>query len=595
MNLIAVRLNSLQDDLDLATLKINHQQKHPVSETASVIVSDGNSENVSFTEHCVALYSGSPEINGEKCNAEDIALLYAKSGHQGLHSLTGHFAVIVLDATTKNVHAITDKLATNNLFYSLSDNTFIVSTKLSELKRLSHNTLTVDNQSIYNFVYFHCIPSPRTIYKNVNKLEPARCLTFADNQFVSEQIWLPEFADNKSQIDKPAACQKLQQALSDATKEYGNNPKVGAFLSGGLDSSSVVAFLAKNSAAPVNTFTIGFSEPGYDEKEFAQAVADKFGANHVVYDVTPADIFEYLPKIAAYYDEPFGNSSALPTFFCAKVAKEHGIDIMLAGDGGDELYAGNARYANQKVFEKYFDAPGFVRGLLDNTVPTLAKVAPIGLFKKANSYVYQANMGLPDRLQYYNFLHQNEPASVFTDAFLSSVDPQKPIGQLRETYNELSDVHPVDNMLYLDWKFTLADNDLMKVNYMTEFAGIDVVYPMLSEKMIALSCELPADIKLPGEELRAFYKEAMADVLPDSTLNKSKQGFGLPFGKWLVKDDALKELADSALAKLKTRNIIQPAFIDKALEMHQNVHAHYYGELVWIMIMLELWLASHVD
>lgn len=593
MDLIAVRLNTSQENLNSSTIHILQSNESVPNSKESVIKTDGKQDNLSVQENLVAICSGQPEIDSKPCSAAEIAELYVQGGQSALSNIGGHFSVVVLDLKTKNIFAITDKMATNNLFYCQVGETLIVSSKLSELKALCPNELTLSQQSIYNFIYFHCIPSPKTIYQEVSKLEPAQILKFDGRALKVEKVWLPNFVDNKAKVDVDKSMQRLQQSLSDATVRYADNPKVGAFLSGGLDSSSVVAFLAKNSSLPVNTFTIGFSEPGYDEKEFAQAVADKFGTNHTSYDVTPADIFEYLPQIAAYYDEPFGNSSALPTFFCAKVAKEHGIDIMLAGDGGDELFAGNARYANQKVFEKYLEAPDFVRTLMDKVVPFTAKVAPLSLLKKADSYIFQANMGLPDRLQYYNFLHQNAPESVFTESFLAPIDQQQPIDQLRACYRDLTDTHPVDNMLYLDWKFTLADNDLMKVNYMTEFAGISVVYPMLSEKMIALSTDLPADIKLPGQELRAFYKQALADVLPDSTLNKSKQGFGLPFGKWLVKDESLKELANTTLEQLKRRNIIRPEFIDKAMEMHQNVHAHYYGELVWIMIMLELWLQTH--
>jgi asparagine synthase (glutamine-hydrolysing) len=549
-------------------------------------------DNFVQLEHVLILLSGQVEFENKQLTPRQIAETYLGKDEGVISNLSGNFCLILVDLVKQEVICMTDKIGTLNLFYHSNDSEIIISNQLSWLKSQIKHTLNYCKQSLYHFIYYHCIPSPFTVYENVFKLEPARVLTWKNGALQNRQYWLPTFTDNSTNFDAPSHHQQLRQALNDSTGQFADQSDVGAFLSGGLDSSSVAVFLAKNSKKPINTFTIGFSEPGYDEKPFAQAVANAIGSNHTVYDVTPKDIYEYLPQIAGFYDEPFGNSSALPTFFCAKVAAEHGIKTMLAGDGGDELYAGNARYAHQKKFHAYTESPAFLQAILNSTVP-LASRLPIGLFKKANSYIHQARMDIPERLLNYNFLHQNDPATVFVNEFLSHIDQTLPLQQMRERYNELKDADEVDNMLYLDWKFTLADNDLMKVNYMTAFAGIEVKYPMLSEKMLSLSCAIPADVKLPGQKLRDFYKQAMTGVLPDSTINKSKQGFGLPFGKWLAKDKALMDLTSATLAQFKSRDIISHEFIDQAMQSHQNSNAHYYGELVWIMLMLELWLQQH--
>jgi asparagine synthase (glutamine-hydrolysing) len=565
-----------------------------VSSEALTLQSDAAAHKSFQSSELIVFLAGDPLIQHQPLNAKKLAEDYLQSGETCLTAINGHFCAVVIDSKKQQIFAVTDKFATHNLYLHQTDEQFLLSTKLAKIKNHALEPLQFSKQSIYNYIYFHCIPSPNTIYRGVSKLEPARMLSFDGKKCATSMYWTPDFcAKTQSTADVEQLSQSLRDALSQATSPYANNDKVGAFLSGGLDSSSVTAFLANNSQQTINTFTIGFSEPGYDEKEFAQAVADKFSTNHTAYNVTAADIFEYLPKIAAYYDEPFGNSSALPAFFCAKVAKENGITTMLAGDGGDELYAGNERYAKQKVFERFTHLPGVLKGVLSATVPLAAKILPLSVVQKAASYVYQANLGLPARLQHYNFLHQNAADTVFTANFLTDIDQQQPIEQLRKRYQEVSNIDAVDNMLYLDWKFTLADNDLMKVNYMTEFAGIEVKYPMLTDDMLEVCCKLPAEVKLPGQQLRDFYKSALSSILPDSTINKSKQGFGLPFGKWLEKDENLKQLASTTLESLKKRNIIRPEFIDHAQDMHQNVHAHYYGELVWIMIMLELWLQSH--
>jgi asparagine synthase (glutamine-hydrolysing) len=574
------------------SVEIGNQR--PTNNDISLIkVIANNANNTIEHEGVFLIILGLPELNDLVQKKHQLLQGYLLKGASYLAQLTGHFCIVVVDEVKQAVYALTDKMGTTNLYYHKDKDGLYLSTGLGKLIAMADKKFELSAQSLYQYIYFHCIPSPDTIYQNVHKLEPARMLKIESSVMSNSSYWTPSFSHNNLNIDVKQKQQQLRDALSDATKAYANNDSVGTFLSGGLDSSSVTAYLAKNSSQPINTFTIGFSEPGYDEKEFAQAVSDKFATNHTTYDVTPQDIHEYLPQIASYYDEPFCNSSALPTFFCAKLAKDNGVDTLLAGDGGDELFAGNERYAKQKVFERYFKLPGAVRSLLDTVVPAAAKTIPVNIINKAQSYLQQANEGLPGRLQHYNFLHQTSPTQIFNQSILENVIQGRPVEQYQQRYDELSDTHFVDNMLYLDWKFTLADNDIMKVNYMTKMAGVEVKYPMLSEKLLALSCDIPAEVKLPGQLLRDFYKQSLAPVLPASTINKSKQGFGLPFGKWLVQNQDLQRLTSDALDSLKQRDIFEPSFIDKAQKMQADGHAQYYGELVWIMVMLELWLQSH--
>lgn len=555
---------------------------------------DGNysEANICIQNNTLVCLLGDGYINGNLVTADSLHAIYEKKGVEILPELDGHFLAIVIDNEHQTINVLSDKFSTIPLYYYTNKEQIILSTSLKSIATAFDNKPAINPQAIYNYIYFHCIPSPHTVYEDIYKLEPAHKLTWENNQLDNSLYWLPTFSESED-TSSDVQQQALRTALNDTLTPLSNIDNVGAFLSGGLDSSSVAAFLAKNSENKAKTFTIGFSEPGYDETEFAAAVAEHLGTDHHVYQLTPKDVLDALPKIAEHYDEPFGNSSALPTYFCGKFAKENGVDTLLAGDGGDELFAGNERYATQKIFEKFASLPSIIKAPFNTLVPVAAKVCPISLFKKANSYIFQANQGLPTRLQHYNFLHQNPPSKVFTADILQKVDFSLPLDLMKSRYAEISNVSNTNNMLYLDWKFTLADNDLVKVNNMTDLAGVDVKYPMLSKELLALSCKVSSERKLPGNKLRDFYKQSLASVLPDSTINKSKQGFGLPFGMWLTKDEGLIELTDNALNSLKKRNLINPEFIDEARENHRSVHAHYYGELVWIMVMLELWLQSH--
>uniref|UniRef100_UPI002FD94461 asparagine synthase C-terminal domain-containing protein n=1 Tax=Arsukibacterium sp. TaxID=1977258 RepID=UPI002FD94461 len=305
------------------------------------------------------------------------------------------------------------------------------------------------------------------------------------------------------------------------------------------------------------------------------------------------DIARELPQIAAYYPQPFGNSSALPTYFCARLAQKHGVKVMLAGDGGDELFSGNERYAKQMIFERFCQTPLFIRRVLAGSVKLTAKLISHRLTQKALSFIEQSEQDLASRLQRYNFLHQHAASQVFTRTFLQSIDTSLPLHQIQRRFAAAGAVSPVDAMLFNDWKFTLADNDLVKVNGMTELAGVDVVYPMLDQQVLDLSLQLPPEVKLTKHNLRDFYKYALGPILPAATIAKQKHGFGLPFGKWLAEHKALQQLAATQLASLKQRDIFRPDFIDKSVAQQQQGHAAYYGELIWVMIMLEFWLARH--
>ena len=232
------------------------------------------------------------------------------------------------------------------------------------------------------------------------------------------------------------------------------------------------------------------------------------------------------------------------------------------------------------------------RGLIEPVTRKLPQGFPLA--SKANSYLDQANTPLPDRLQSYNFLHRHQPNEIFTDDFLRQVDVSAPIALQRHTYQLPEKAETLNRMLYLDWQYTLADNDLRKVSHMCALAGIDVSYPMLDDNLIAFSCSIPSAWKIKGKDLRHFYKQALTGWLPNETIHKKKQGFGLPFGVWMETHKPLQEMAYDSLLRLKRRGYLRPEFIDHAIELHRNHHAAYYGELVWILTVLELWMDKHV-
>ena len=536
---------------------------------------------------------GNMSLDSSKAYKLSLIRNYEENGEQFLSQISGGFSLVLVDQEKQKIILAIDPIGQKSLYYAQTKDGLVFGSTADSIIQHPEVGNEIAEQSVYDYVYFHQCPSPNTIYKKVNKLEGGQMLIFQDNKISLKHYWMPEFSEKLSGTIEQAA-KELQERLIQVVKnEVLTEQNTGAFLSGGLDSSSVVGALSKAYPDKAKTFTIGFPVEGYDEISYSRIASKHFKTEPHEYYLTPEDAVAAIPKIAEHYDEPFGNSSALPTYYCAKLAKENGVNRLLAGDGGDELFAGNERYAKQLLFESYFKVPGLMRSGFESIYNHLPQsLLQQNLFQKGKRYIDQANVPLPDRLQDYNFLHRHKTDEIFTDGFVEKIKTGSPLQSLRDSYDRPQTASALNRMLYMDWKTTLHDNDLVKVNKMCEMAGVEVVYPMLDMSIVNLSCQIPSAEKLKKGQLRWFYKQAMQDFLPQEIINKSKHGFGLPFGIWLKEFQPLKELAYDSLHDLKKRPYFRAEFIDNAIAMHQGTHASYYGELIWMLMMLEQWLQA---
>lgn len=530
-----------------------------------------------------------PELTAlaaERGDAVALITAWRRYGNELLGHMAGAFALVLADTTNGRLMAALDRMGQEALYFLRTREGVVLANRLGLLRIHPDTPRQIDPQAIHDYLYFHMIPAPRTLYAGVEKLPAARRLVQSGRTVGLDRYWTPEFSESPVVAERLG--EELQDTLGSAVERH-LGPGSGSFLSGGLDSSTVTGFHARRQPDTAHAFSIGFDVPGYDEIPYARLAADHFGTPLTEYYVTPRDVADAVESLVGQYDEPFGNSSALPAYFCARVAREQGVTRMLAGDGGDELFAGNSRYARQEIFEQYFRLPRMLRGgLIEPLLQGPAGRLP-GL-RKGRSYVEQALVPLPDRLETYNFLHRIDPATVFEADFLAAVDPEASLRHLRDLYAVPAGSSRLNRMLYLDWQITLADNDLRKVAGATRHAGVEVVYPMLDDEVVALSCRVPSRAKLRHGRLRHFYKQAFKGFLPDAVLDKRKHGFGLPFGMWLRDDRQLHELAQDMLHKVRNSGWVRSAFIDELLDVHLRDHPGYYGEYVWVLMALGIWL-----
>ena len=527
--------------------------------------------------------------------AAALADQWQQKGRQAFSDLAGEFVCCIVDSHAREVALAIDPLGTHVLYYqSLGDDGILFGTSADALLTHPRANTEINPQGLINYLYFHMIPGPDTIYLAQKRLLPGEYLHFHEGRTETGRYTQIRF-DEDIKRPFPELQQEFLSLLRKSVREAIEGQKAGTFLSGGTDSSTLAGILTEVTGEPAKTYSIGFEATGYDEMHYARIAARHFATDHHEYYVTPDDVVETIPLIASVFDQPFGNASALPAYYCGRMARNDGLDLLLGGDGGDELFGGNVRYAKQYIFSLYDRIPAALRNyLLSPFILSLPEDKEFKLLRKARSYVAQATVPMPHRMETYNLLAHYGFETVFSPELLAKIDTAQPTLLIERTYQDVSHARSLINrMLAFDWKFTLADNDFPKVVQACHLAGMEVAFPFANDEMLAFSLTLAPEQKLRGTQLRYFFKQALRGFLPDEIITKQKQGFGLPFGVWLQTHKPLREIAADSLNDLKSRDIIRSDFIDRLLDQHLHEHAGYHGTMVWLLMMLEYWFKQH--
>lgn len=534
-----------------------------------------------------------PNLHTESEKLDWILQQYLRQGPQVVHQLEGQFLLLIARAKMGEVFIATDKLATMPLYYSKTDEGLFFTTDLSVFQKHLQLNKHLSANAIYHYLYYHNIPSPLCIYDNFSRLIPGHYLIYHNDHVKTLNYWQPHYSQFKNRTfqEKKSLLHQTLKHSTESALQYG---KSGVFLSGGIDSTSLLALATELNHEPIDAFTIGFDVDNFDEVYFAKLAANTYRAKHHVYYLQPKDIIACFESIQTNLSQPFGNASIIPTWYCAKLAKEHGIETLLGGDGGDELFGGNTRYAKQQLFQYYHYLPKYLRKVL--LEPLFSKTRfyhRYRLFSKAASYIDQANTPMPQRMESYNLLQRMGMDNILDPHMTNQINSHAPMQLLTYYFNQIDAKSILGKMLGTDLKFTLTDNDLVKVTQACHCHSIDVRFPFLSDEMIDFSLSLPDKDKVHGQQLRSFYKKAMKSYIPKEIISKSKHGFGMPFGIWLCQDKPLKEFTFDHLQSLKKRTIIKPSFIDSLCTELLHNHPSYYGVLCWVFFMLEGWLQAH--
>ena len=527
-----------------------------------------------------------------------LAALYVRFGESFVEKLRGAFSIVLWDRIERRLLAAVDGFGVNRLVYSDNGEAVFVATRIDALARSGEVATTINPRTIANVLNFTANAAPETIYRGVERLIPGGLLLASRNGVKVHKYW-----DMRYEIDHAAGEESLSRQLEAVVErsvaahcKADPFSEVGAFLSGGTDSSTVVGMMSRTGRGPVNTFSIGFQEQPFNELEYAQITATRFSAKHHTYLVGADDCFQALPQMIRYFDEPFANSSAIPTYFCARLAAENGVKVLLAGDGGDELFGGNERYLTDYKFEIYHRLPKLFRKAM---IEPALRLLPVqgGVIGKARRYTRRCNIPPLERYFSYHLLLNHPAAEIFEPGFLESIADYNLLEVPSRHYAQAPARDHLDRLLYLDVKMTLGDNDLPKVTCMAELAGVEARFPFLDQSVAEFSGRIPVGLKIKGFEKRYLFKRAFRNLLPQEVIQKKKHGFGLPVADWLKSDPRLRDLARETLlsARARERGYFRRGFIEDLLRKHEADDTSYYGDCLWSFFTMELWHRQFVD
>ncbi|MFZ0943707.1 MAG: asparagine synthase (glutamine-hydrolyzing) [Syntrophobacteraceae bacterium] len=522
------------------------------------------------------------------CDTEVILYLYKEYGVECLKYMRGMFAFAIWDKDKDLLFAARDRIGKKPLFYYFDGKRFLFGSEIKCILEDPAAGKEIDYEAIYDYFKYLYIPDPKTIYKNVFKLKPGHYLTCSGQGLAIREYWDVSFS-NPFDRAEDEICESLVGLLDESVSlRMISDVPLGAFLSGGIDSSMVVALMAGHHEGPVTTCSIGFDSEDYDEVKFARVIAKQFATDHHEFTVKQ-NVEQVLNDLAYYFDEPFADSSAVPTFYVSKVARQQ-VTVALAGDGGDENFAGYDKYRLDDIENRMRRfIPAFIRRSI---FPPLAP-----MLRSCNSRVFQKGATLLKSLSFeadYGFFLTNTEVDDLLWARLVNDDTKRRIGgynpfDITRHYYEKADTDDhLSKILYTDLKTYLPGDILVKVDRMSMANSLEVRAPILDHNVIEFAARIPYQLKYKGKEKKYILKRSLRKILPEEILYRSKMGFSVPLASWFrseIRDLAAHHLfsPDAGLYHFFNRSAVEEIW-----NQHQS-EARNHGTMLWSLLMFELW------
>lgn len=524
-----------------------------------------------------------------KTDTEVILKLYEEYGVHCVDYLRGMFGFAIWDDEKKQLFCARDRFGIKPFYYYTDNEKFVFGSEIKSILKSNDVDKSLSDDALDSYFTFGYITSDLSIFKEIKKLQPAHYLLLSIREKVKLEIrryWEIKFDADYSKTENQWM-EEIEYALSESVKLHMvSDVPLGAFLSGGIDSSSVVAMMAKNSNKPIKTFSIGFKEQKYNELHFARELAKKYRCEHHEQIVEPESI-SLLPKLVHAYDEPFADSSAIPTYYVSKLARSH-VTVALSGDGGDELFAG---YDSYITFRKLYSSPLNFRATILNQLiwGNIHKIIPYSMRGKSATYFLSKKR--KSISAFSNVWSKAERKKLILNSGI--IDTAKASESYKETILNEKDYDFVTNLQNLDLQTYMVDSILTKVDRASMMNSLEVRVPILDHKFAELTFKIPSSLKMQNKEQKYILKKAMAPFLPENILNHPKQGFGVPLEFWF-KDD-LKEYVDDTLLSTNSllHSYLNKDYIKSTILKNQN-GTKDFSTKIWPLLFFEEWLKQNV-
>lgn len=526
-----------------------------------------------------------------QCDTEALVHAYEQWGEDCVDRVRGMFAFAIWDTKTKRLFATRDRRGKKPFFYHWDGKVFRFSSELAAIVEDPAISRTIDAQSIDYYLTWGYVPAPGTAYAAVKKLLPGHVLTLDTRAPVPEvqtrRYWNLNYLP-KSRLSFEDAKAQLREILTESVRiRMISDVPLGAFLSGGVDSSIVVGIMAQLSDQPVKTFSIGFRDIAYNELQHARRIADKWSTDHHEFVVEP-DAVSILPILVRHYGEPYADSSAVPTYYVSQITREK-VTVALNGDGGDEAFLGYERYLANQISESIQKIPGSgfavraLRKLLPKDTESKSKL------NRAHRFLKVAMMPEADRYAHWiGYFGESSKRSMYRPDFLQRVAVREPLDWYDRIVGAQPGISAVERANLADYHGYLPYDLLVKVDIATMANSLEARSPLLDHKLLEFAAQLPENYKLRGRKFKWILRQAFSDMLPPENVNRSKFGFGVPIGSWLR--NSMKPLVEDHLLSESSyiRAYLEPAAIERIVRKHMSSEANHSFQ-IWNLLMLEMW------
>ena len=566
----------------LAIIDVSGGQQPLSNEDGSVWISF-NGEIYNFPELRRRL-EGAGHCFRTRTDTEVLVHLYEDEGPDFLQHLNGMFALALWDATRRTLLLARDRLGEKPLVYRLEPGRLLFASELKSLLEVPGVPREIDPQALDAYLTYQYVPHPLTIYRGIAKLPPAHLALYREGRLEIRRYWQPDFQHEE---DRPARdyAEELRELLASAVRmRLQSDVPLGAFLSGGTDSSIIVGLMRQESKEPVRTFSIGFPVPEYDETRYARLVAQRFGSVHEEFRVEP-DALAILPRLVWHYDEPFADSSAIPTWYVAQRTRQH-VTVALTGDGGDELFAGYPRYRAVWLARWFDRLPRLVRRGLAGGYWQALPASPRQKSLRRRFKRFTEVLGKPPLRRYLEWIaifNETRRASLYTDAFLDSLPNADPLDFLAARAALSSARDPVTSISLTDLVTYLPCDLLTKVDIASMAHGLECRPPFLDHRVVELAARMPLARKFRRGRGKRILLETFADLLPREIQRRPKMGFGVPLDDWFR--GPLAAFTRSVLLDPRSldRGLFRPEAVTELVESHLSGQFDHSARL-WALL-----------